>query len=106
MDLGTDRNSADEIKRLQRCINDLVSIFALPVVWSGGDAKQIVHALLDTVVRLLQLDLVYVRVNDRSTGEEIVELRTDSPRLSPTSTQLRTTLDLWLVANLRSLAPQ
>src|ERR1700739_246126 len=55
---------AEEIKRLQRCINDLVSLFALPAMWSGGEPSQIVQTLLDALLRMLQLDLVYVRLRD------------------------------------------
>ena len=54
----------DEIKRLQRCNNDLVSILALPAIWSGGDPSQIVHTLLDALLNMLGLDLAYVRLND------------------------------------------
>ena len=31
----------EEIKRLQRCVNDLVSILALPAMWTGGDPAHI-----------------------------------------------------------------
>ncbi len=54
----------EEIKRLERCINDLVSLFALPAMWSGGEPSQIVHTLLDALVRMLQLDFVYVRLKN------------------------------------------
>ena len=50
----------DEIKRLQRCINDLVSLLALPAMWSGSKPPVIVHTLLDSVLRMLDLDFVYV----------------------------------------------
>ena len=53
---------AEEIKRLQRCINDLVSVLALPAMWSGGEPGQIVHTLLDALMRMLRLDLVSVRL--------------------------------------------
>ena len=56
------RDTAEEIKRLQRCVNDLISVVALPAVWSGGEPSQIVHTLLDALLRMLQLDLVYVRL--------------------------------------------
>jgi hypothetical protein len=55
---------AQEIKRLQRCINDLVSLLALPAIWSGNEPKQIVHMLLDALLRILSLDLVYARLKD------------------------------------------
>jgi PAS domain S-box-containing protein len=64
---------AEEIKRLQRCINDLVSLFALPAMWSGGEPSQIVHTLLDALLRVLDLDLVYVRLRD-SGGQEPIEM--------------------------------
>src|ERR1700681_4351164 len=55
---------AEEIKRLQRCVNDLISVLALPAMWSGGEPSQIVHTLLDALLGMLQLDLVYVRLKD------------------------------------------
>ena len=51
---------ADEIKRLQRCINDLVSLLALPAMWSGSKPSNLVHTLLDSLLRMLDLDFVYV----------------------------------------------
>jgi PAS domain S-box-containing protein len=64
---------AEEIKRLQRCINDLVSVLALPAIWSGGDPSQIVRTLLDVLLSMLRLDLVYVRLND-PVGEAPIEM--------------------------------
>ncbi len=55
---------ADEIKRLQRCINDLVSLLALPAMWSGSKPCDIVHTLLDSLLRMLDLDFVYVSLTD------------------------------------------
>jgi hypothetical protein len=53
---------AEEIKRLRRCINDLVSVLALPAMWSGGEPSQIVRTLLDVLPGMLRLDLVYVEM--------------------------------------------
>src|SRR3984893_13450307 len=36
---------AQEIKRLQRCINDLTSLLALPAIWRGSEPSQIVQTL-------------------------------------------------------------
>jgi C4-dicarboxylate-specific signal transduction histidine kinase len=55
---------ADEIKRLQRCINDLVSLLALPAMWSGSKPCDIVHTLLDSLLRMLDLDFVYVSLTN------------------------------------------
>jgi PAS domain S-box-containing protein len=57
-------NSAEEIKRLQRSLSDLVSIQALPAIWSGADPPQIVRTLLDSLLAMLGLDLVYVRLKE------------------------------------------
>lgn len=51
--------SAEEIKRLRRCINDLVGIVALPAMWAGADSSQIVRTLLDALLSMLGLDFVY-----------------------------------------------
>jgi len=62
----------EEIKRLQRCISDLVSVLALPAMWSGREPTQIVELLLDALLGMLQLDLVYLRVNGPD-GEAPIE---------------------------------
>jgi PAS domain S-box-containing protein len=67
------KNPADEIRRLQSCINDLVSILALPAIWSGSEPSQIVHILLDALLGMLHLDLVYVRLKD-TLGEAPIEM--------------------------------
>ena len=64
---------AEEIKHLQRCLNDLVSVLALPAMWSGGQLDQIVQTLLDALMAMLPLDLVYVRLKD-PIGEAPTEL--------------------------------
>jgi PAS domain S-box-containing protein len=61
----------EEIKRLQLCINDLVSLLALPAMWSGGEPSQIVHTLLDALQRMLQLDLVYIRLKGHAPVEMV-----------------------------------
>ena len=65
--------SAEEIKRLQRCINDLVSVITLPATWTGGEPSQIVGTLLDVLLNILPLDLVYVRLKDPN-GEPPIEI--------------------------------
>ena len=57
-------NPVEEIWRLQRCINDLVSVLALPAIWSGRDSSQIVRTLPDALLGMLNLDFVYVRLKD------------------------------------------
>jgi signal transduction histidine kinase len=71
---------AEEIRRLRRCINDLVSVIALPAMWSGSERSQIVRTLLDVLLEMLHLDLVYVRLENPA-GEAPVEIaRVAQPR--------------------------
>jgi PAS domain S-box-containing protein len=55
---------AQETKRLQRCINDLVSVLALPAIWHGNEPSQIVQTLLDVLLRMLGLEFAYARLED------------------------------------------
>jgi PAS domain S-box-containing protein len=66
-------HSASEIKRLQRCINDLVSLLALPAIWSRGDPSQVLHTLFDALMRMLSLNLVSVQLTNL-VGETPVEM--------------------------------
>ena len=55
---------ADEIKRLQGCINDLVSIVTIPAIWRGRESTEIVKMLLDALLRILRLDFAYAWLID------------------------------------------
>src|ERR1700681_2791603 len=68
-------DTSGEIKRLQRCLNDLVSVLALPAMWSGSQPSQIVHTLLDALLGMLCLDLVYARFEDPAGGAPIEVLK-------------------------------
>jgi hypothetical protein len=75
--------SPEEIKRLQRCINDLVGILALPAIWTGAEASQIVGTLSDSLLLMLQLDLIFVRVRG-SSGEAPDPIVRFAPTWEPT----------------------
>jgi hypothetical protein len=70
---GQPELSADEIKRLERCISDLVGVLALPAVQSGSGPSQLVSTLLDVLLTMLRLDFIYVRLKD-SRPEAPVEM--------------------------------
>jgi len=78
---------AEEIKRLQRCINDLVSVLALPAIWSGGEASQVVRTSLDALLSMLRLDLVYVRWSDPDGGSPIEMVRVAQSQKLPDQPQ-------------------
>src|SRR5580692_4874222 len=68
-------DTSGEVKRLERCLNDLVSVLALPAMWSGSQPSQIVHTLLDALLGMLYLDLVYARLQDPAGGAPIEVLK-------------------------------
>ena len=70
---------AEEIKRLQRCLNDLVSVIALPAVWSGGEPAEIVRALSEALLGMLSLDIVYVRLGVAVSGTPVEIVRFAQP---------------------------
>ena len=81
-------DSAREIKRLQRCISDLLSLFALPAIWSGNKPSQVIESLLDALMRLLPLDLVYIHLKDAAFGPGLKAARvsqSDDPMPEPDS---------------------
>ena len=71
-----------EVTRLQRCINDIVSILALPALWSSGEPLRIANTLSEALLRMLQLDLVYVKVSG-STGRAPIEMVRMAPWREP-----------------------
>ena len=88
-----DNHLAEEVKRLQRCMNDLISMMALPALWSGGDPSQIARTLIDVLQRLLHLDLIYVQLNDPTGGAPIEMVRgTQTPAQTPEPRELGATL--------------
>src|SRR5215469_3643374 len=72
--------TANDIKRLQGCINDLISVLALPAMWTGQDPEKIVSTLLDVLVGMLRLDFAYVRLNHPAGGDLIELVRHDPLR--------------------------
>jgi signal transduction histidine kinase len=94
---ATAEASAGEIKSLQRCINDLVSVLALPAIWTGAGPSQIVSTLIDALLAMLQLDLAYARLNDPSGGAPIEMVRVaPSRKPAPRPREIGEMIDLWL----------
>ena len=75
MGVRKEEDTSGEIKHLKRCLNDLVSVLALPAMWSGSQPSQIVHTLLDALLGMLCLDLVYARFEDPAGGAPIEVLK-------------------------------
>ena len=90
--------TVDEVKDLKGCINNVISILALPAIWAGGEAQQIVAALLDALLGMLRLDFVYVAL--KGTGGSVpIEMIRFTP--SGESAGQRRIIDKVLQASLR-----
>src|SRR5580698_5694925 len=91
------KDSAEEVKQLQRCMNDLVSVLALPAIWSGGEPSQIVRTLLDALLGMLDLDLVYVRLNEPADEAPIEMVRfAQTRKLTARPQEIGEVLNRWL----------
>jgi PAS domain S-box-containing protein len=64
---------AQEVKRLNRCVNDVVSVVALPAMWAGSEPSQILRMLIDVLLGVLDLDLVYALLKGAN-GEPLIEM--------------------------------
>ena len=53
---------ASENERLRRCMNSILSITALPAVWTGGSVNEICTALLDGLRTILDVDFLVLKV--------------------------------------------
>src|SRR6202021_2020521 len=98
---------AQEIKRLQRCINDLTSLLALPAIWRGSEPSRIVQTLLDVLLRMLTLDFAYARLSDAFgvTPVEILRVAEDS-KIKLSAQEVRNMLGDPLAAYAQASLPQ
>jgi PAS domain S-box-containing protein len=67
--------TSEEIRQLQACINNLVSVMALPALWDGQDPGQLVVTLLEALIRMLHLDFVRAQLNNPENGLPTVVIR-------------------------------
>jgi signal transduction histidine kinase len=94
--------AADEVKRLQVCISDLISVLALPAIWTGQQSSNIVNTLVDAVARMLALDFAYARVNGSADGvyDEAGRLAQDFTAAARRPRELGHALSAWLTGEL------
>jgi PAS domain S-box-containing protein len=89
--------TVDEVKRLQSCINDLVSVLALAAIWSGSESRQMVGTLLESLVAILRLDFACARLNGSIDGSPIEVVRLAQRRHSSAQPQeVSRALGRWL----------
>ena len=90
--------TVDEVKYLKACLNNLISILALPAIWTGGESHEIVTALLDVLLGMLRLDFVYVGLKGTAGSAPIEMIR---PTQSGNSADRPRVIDAALKASLR-----
>src|SRR6266542_2597524 len=89
--------AANEIKRLKACINNLISVQALPAIWSGGKPSHIVSASLDVLMNMLSLDFAYARLKDSTGGASLEMTRLAQDRnLTAQPQMIGRALNSWL----------
>jgi Signal transduction histidine kinase len=75
---------ADDSKLLERCINDLIVVMALPAMWTVRDPSKIAETLLDVLVRMLRLDFAHVILRESVDGTAIERVRSaESTNVEP-----------------------
>src|SRR5712664_3350941 len=90
-------NTADEVKRLQSCINDLISVLALAAIWTGKESGQMVGTLLHALLGILRLDFACARLNESIDGSPIEVVRlTQRQHPSAQPQEVGRALDRWL----------
>ncbi len=94
---------AEEVRRLRRCINDLVSITSLPAVWTGSDRIGIARILIEALLPMLRLNFVYMRLEGQS-GEPPLEILRVAPafELIIRMQEVSELVDQWLEPSLQN----
>jgi PAS domain S-box-containing protein len=88
-------DARDEVARLRGCLNDLLSIQALPALWTGREPSHIIGTVLAALLQILPAEFVFARLNDPAggTGTPHETLQAATPELAPA---IRAALDPWL----------
>src|SRR5260370_856010 len=87
---------------LKACLNNLISLLAMPAIWSGSEERQIVTGVLDALSGMLRLEFVYVRLKGNPVCAPIEMIR---PSQSAESAAQLDVIDQTLKASL-SCKPQ
>jgi PAS domain S-box-containing protein len=93
-------DSATDLKRLQRCMNDLVSVLALPAVWNVSESSRILDTFLDALMGILDLDFLYARAR-LSLREPPIDMLRTPPHYGTSSSRekLRHAINEWTREN-------
>jgi PAS domain S-box-containing protein len=100
------QDPAQEIRRLQRCMNDLISLLALAAIWRGSEPSQVAQTLLDVLLNMLSLDFAYARLSHAfgAMPVEIVRVA-DTSKINLPAQELRNLLAQSLAAGIPDSRP-
>ena len=88
--------TTDEIQHLQACINDLISVLAIPAVWSGREPRRFQYSARCTATYTAS-DFAYARLKDPLGGVPIeVAKFAECRNLTPLPQEIGQALDPWL----------
>jgi PAS domain S-box-containing protein len=97
-------HTADEMKKLKACINDLISVLALPAIWTGREPSHILSTLLDVLLGMLRLDFAYARLSSSIYGAPIEMVRLAHPsNLTAQPKEIGQMLNPWLTGDPTTL---
>src|SRR5258705_2185481 len=68
---------------LPRCLRDLVALAALPAIWIGHELSRVVDSLAHVLHTMLDLELVYIRVDAADTTTPAQTARGKSKTSTP-----------------------
>jgi signal transduction histidine kinase len=71
---------ADDAKHRQACINDLISVLALPAIWTGHGPPHVLRTLLDALLGMFRIQLQQVMLNLVLNGIEAMTEVSDQSR--------------------------
>lgn len=86
----------DEVRQLRSCLNDLLSLLALPAMWQGRESSQIIETLLDTLLGMLRVDFAYARLKDPASDSRIEVTRIAQAHTTQQSDAVAHALEPWL----------
>jgi PAS domain S-box-containing protein len=82
------------VEQLQRCIDNLTNLLALPAEWSDCEPSEIVRTMLDRLIAMLGLDFMYALLGNPDGGPAIEIIRlAQRPSWQIEAREIRTALD-------------
>ncbi|HWM90126.1 MAG TPA: ATP-binding protein [Thermoanaerobaculia bacterium] len=98
--------ASTDSQALRRYLRDLASLTALPGVWIASDRRETAEGLADVLVKILDPEIVYLRLNASRGGGDRIEVTRfgDESDLPEQGRAIRRALEPWLPCDISELA--